>query len=140
MGRPIAPHSHPLSRQIVAIYAATAVGLVGWTSYLALSLPRTSVARHWNVAWVGLDVLIVIALAGTAWWARRDDRFIVIPAVATTTLLIVDAWMDVTTAAGSDRWQSIVLAVAVELPLAAFSLRLARSALADPQPTATTPS
>ncbi|HEY5172672.1 MAG TPA: hypothetical protein VIK54_13175, partial [Acidimicrobiia bacterium] len=75
------------------------------------------------------DVLIVAALALTAWRSARGDRRVAIPAAATATLLVVDAWMDVTTAARADLWQSILLAVAIELPLAALSLLVARRAL-----------
>jgi hypothetical protein len=128
------------SRRIALVYGAGAVILIGWAAYLGVSLPVVHLARHWNVAWVGLDVLIVGALTWTAWRASHRDRRVVVPAVATATLLIVDAWMDVSTASRSDLALSIVLAVCVELPLAALSLLLARRAIRAEQPESPTSS
>ena len=50
-----------------------------------------------------------------------------LPATATATLLVVDAWFDVMTAGGrkADR-HGVLMAVCVELPAAVFSLWLAR--------------
>ena len=118
-----------LRRRLALLYAAVAVVVIGWAVYLGASLPDVNLARHWNVAWVGLDAFIVTALVWTAWRAGHGDRRVVVPAVATATLLIVDAWMDVSTAARADLWESIVLAVFLELPLAALSLYVARRAL-----------
>jgi hypothetical protein len=115
--------------RIAFVYAAGAVILVGWAAHLGISLPDVNMARHWNVAWVGLDVMIVITLSWTAWRAGHGDRRVVVPAVATATLLIVDAWMDVSTATRGDLWQSVVLAACVEVPLAALSLFIARRAV-----------
>ncbi len=116
-------------RRVAIIYGAGAVVVIAWAAYLGVSLPDRNVASHWNVAWVGLDGLIFVALSFTAWRAGHNDRRVVIPAVATATLLAVDAWMDVTTAARPDLWQSILLAAGLELPLAALSLLVARRAL-----------
>ena len=117
------------AQRVALIYGAGAVAVVGWSAYLGVSLPDRNVASHWNVAWVGLDSLIVVALAVTAWQTRCRDARVVIPATATATMLVVDAWMDVTTAARADLWQSILLAVVLEIPLAALSLLVARRAL-----------
>ena len=111
------------------VYGLGAATVVGWASHLGMSLPDRNVAHHWNVAWIGLDGLIVVALAFTAWRSGHNDRRVVLPAAATATLLVVDAWMDVTTAARTDLWQSMLLAVALELPLAALSFLIARRVL-----------
>jgi hypothetical protein len=118
------------ARHIAMLFGAAAVVVVAWATHLGISLPDRNVARHWNVAWVGLDVLIVVAFALTAWRAGHNDRRVIIPAVATSTLLVVDAWMDITTSSRHDLWQSILLAAALELPLAVLSLLVARRALA----------
>ena len=73
----------------------------------------------------GLDVLIVIALGATAICAHRHDPSIVLPAIATATLLVADAVMDVSTANRSDLWQSLLLAVVLEIPVAVISIRIA---------------
>ena len=122
-------------RRVAIVYAIGVVVVTGWAAYLGVSLPHVAVARNWDVAWVGLDGLIVMALAWTAWGAAHRDRRVVIPAVATATLLVVDAWMDVSTASRSELWQSILLAAAFELPIALMSLSIARRAMrAIPQP------
>jgi hypothetical protein len=81
--------------RVAFIYAIGAVIVLGWAAHLGISLPDVNMAGHWSVGWVGPDVLIVFALARTAWCAGRGDRRVVTPAVATAALLIVDAWMDV---------------------------------------------
>jgi len=118
------------ARRIAAFYAAGAVVLIGWAAYLGVSLPDRNVAHNWSAAWVGLDCLIVLALGRTAWHAARADRRVVISAAATAALLVADAWMDISTASRADLWQSVLLAVAVEIPLAALSLHLAERVLA----------
>jgi hypothetical protein len=128
-GKEIALAHSLRTRRVALVYAAGAVLLVGWAAYLGDSLPDRNVAQHWNAAWVGLDLLIVLALGNTAWRAFRADGSVVIPAAATAALLVADAWMDVTTATRADLWQSLLLALAVELPLAALSIIVARRAL-----------
>lgn len=124
-----APHASERAR-ISWLYLCFAVVLIPWTAYLAVTLPQRSIARHYDFAWVGYDGIIVLALARTAYLAWRGSRFVVMPAVATATLLIADAWFDVITSSGRDnRIQAIVLAVLVELPTAALSIILARRAL-----------
>src|SRR5262245_12549708 len=121
----------PRVRRIATCYAIGAVLLVGWVVYLGSALPQHNVVEHWNVAWVGFDVLVVVALTFTAVLAWRRDRHVVMPAIATATLLVADAWMDVAMSSGRDLVASIVLAVCVELPLAAVSILVAASALGD---------
>ncbi|MGO9876990.1 MAG: hypothetical protein ACLPVY_24705 [Acidimicrobiia bacterium] len=123
-----APRTRRRNR-IVKIYTVGAVVLVVWAAYLGVTLPDRNLAHHWNAAWVGLDVLIILALAATAELAGRGDRRVVIPASATAALLVADAWMDISTAARADLWQSILLAVVVELPVATISILVARRAL-----------
>jgi hypothetical protein len=114
----------PAFRWLVGLIAVSAAVLLLWAVYLALSLPASVSARHWPVAWTGLDVVIAAALAATAWLAVRRDRRMAFPAVSTATLLIVDAWFDVCTApAGSP----LVLALAdmcVEISVAAGCMGL----------------
>lgn len=99
---------------------------MAWTIYLGAQLPRTYVAEHWNVAWVGLDVAEIAMLAGTAWAAWKRRAMLVGFAVATATLLIVDAWFDLTTARRGDSGQSLVVALLIEIPAAMGMLWIAR--------------
>lgn len=89
-----------------------------WTVYLGVELPRIYVANHWDIAWVGLDIAQVVMLSAAAWTAWRGSTWLVIFATASATLLVIDAWFDVTTARRGDQWQSIVLASLVEVPSA----------------------
>jgi hypothetical protein len=124
-----APHD-AARRRVARLYVAFAVVLIPWIVYLAATLPRRSVARHYDAAWVGFDCLIVVAVARTAWLAWKGSKAVVIPAVATATLLIADAWFDVLTSTGRDDVRAVLLALLVELPCAVLSLTIARRALA----------
>lgn len=76
-----------------------------WTIYLGTRLPRTYVADHWDLAWVGLDTGEIWMLIGSAWaaWAVWKRRAVLIAfafafTVASATRLLLDAWLDLTTA------------------------------------------
>ena len=98
--------------------------LVPWTAYLAATLPRRHVVHHWDLAWVGFDVGLIVMLTatGAALLTGHSIGRLLTPVIAT--LLICDAWFDVVTAAPGERAFSIALAFLVELPLAAFCLWL----------------
>jgi len=96
-----------------------------WTIYLGLRLPRHYVANHWDLTWVGLDAAQVTFLLLSAWAAWRRRAILIQFANACATLLLVDAWFDVTTSRYSDLHQSM-LALAVELPSAVVLLLVSR--------------
>ena len=97
------------------------VVLVPWVVYLALVLPDHHPENAWNAAWVGFDVLLLLGLFVTTWGAWRRRQFVVIACVFTGTLLICDAWFDITLDWGtSDETASLVSAFFVELPLALY--------------------
>ncbi|MQY36770.1 hypothetical protein SRB17_47720 [Streptomyces sp. RB17] len=104
--------------------------LVPWTVYLGLSLPDRFEARYWPMVWVGFDVMLLtsLACAGVAVWLRRQ---VMVPmSYVAATLLICDAWFDVSLDWGRpDVWGSVVTAVLVELPLAALLIVRARRVL-----------
>ena len=115
-----------LSRWMIPLYSLLALALVPWVLWLAWTLPASSVTSHYRLAWVGFDVLLAGSMARTAYLAWRRSPFVVNVASATATLLVVDAWFDVTTSPGGDELvRSALLAVFVELPLAVLSLVLA---------------
>jgi hypothetical protein len=125
-GRWIVLPRRVVARWIIPVYAVLAVVLIPWIVWLAWTLPERSVSSHYRLAWVGFDVLLCGALGRTAWLAWRRSPFVVNVAAATATLLVVDAWFDVTTSPGGhDLVTSALLAVVVELPLATFSLVIA---------------
>lgn len=98
--------------------------MLPWTVYVAASLPSRELSANYDVAWAGFDVMLLLALAGTAYFALRRSRYLVTAATAAAVLLMVDAWFDVLTAPSGQRLQSILLAAAVELPLASVCLWL----------------
>ena len=115
------------SRRMAMAYAAAAVLLIPWTVYLAESLPRRDIDTHYRAAWVGFDILLVMAILMTAYYAYRMDDRVQLPATATATLLIVDAWFDVLTAGRrTSTLEAVLMALCIEIPAALFSLYLAR--------------
>ena len=103
-----------------------AFALVPWTVYLGLSLPNVYSARHWAAAWTGFDVLELFALAATAYYAWRGRQALIGYAIAAATLLICDAWFDITLDLGtSGIWMSLASAAFIELPLAFFLIHRA---------------
>lgn len=112
------------------IYTIFAVILVPWTVYLAISLPERHLSRHWDVAWVGLDVAIMISLLATGFYAKIKSSLVILSATITATLLIVDAWFDVISSKqGPQLSEAIILAIVIEIPLAIGSFVLALTTL-----------
>jgi hypothetical protein len=114
------------ARRLAWVYLIVAVGLVVWTVFLALSLPKENLEHHYRLTWTGFDLIEVLAIYLTAHLAFRLDARVVFPATVVATLLVADAWFDVTTSAtAADATQALILALLVELPAAAFSLYVA---------------
>lgn len=114
----------------VALMVASAVVLVPWSVYLAVTLPRAYVAHNWDLTWTGFDVLLLTLMLATAvfGWLRR--QLLVPTAFATGVLILCDAWFDVLTAGSRDLSVSLLTALLVELPMATVliggSLRVLR--------------
>jgi hypothetical protein len=114
-------------RHMVELVTACAVALVPWTIVLALTLPRSYDSRHWRLTWVGFDVLLLIMMALTAFFGWRRRQAVIASAVVTGTLLVCDAWFDISLDLGtSGIWMSLASAVLIELPLALFLFSRAR--------------
>jgi hypothetical protein len=101
------------------VFAVCAVLLLPWTIYLAYTLPSRQVSPDNDVAWAGFDVMLMLVLASTAYFALRRSRYLATSAAAAAAMLVVDAWFDVVTSPAGQRLESVALAVFVELPLAA---------------------
>lgn len=130
---PAHPHRRPdvvapAPRWVAPLYLGLAVLLVPWIVYLGVVLPDHTTSSHWDVAWVGFDVMEFVALVTTAWLAFRRSTWVELSAAVTATLLLVDAWFDITTASGWNLAQAIIAAVLLELPLAVVSTWTARHA------------
>ena len=124
--RDIPPGVRRRARRLAWIYLIVAVGLIVWTVFLALSLPKENLEHHYRLTWTGFDLIEVLAIYLTAHLAFRLDARVVYPATVVATLLVADAWFDITTSAtAADATQALILALLVELPAAAFSLYVA---------------
>jgi hypothetical protein len=90
-----------LSRWVSAGIVALLLGLIPWTAFLAVTLHGRFEARHWDIAWVGFDAVLIVVFAYTAWaaWFRR--QILVAAALVAATLLVCDAWFDVTMSLGT---------------------------------------
>jgi len=120
---PVPGNLAPAAGRMVAVgwvFAVLAALMVPWTAYLALSLPGSHQAAHYDLAWGGFDVGLLAVLAATAVAAVRRSRWLPVSAAALATMLLVDAWFDVVTASTRDELlAALAMAVLVELPLAA---------------------
>jgi hypothetical protein len=105
---------------LLTLLASAALLETAWTIYIGWRLPRHYVANHWDLAWVGLDVAQIVMLLLAAWAAWRGRALLILFATAAGTLLLVDAWFDVTTARRGGFVQSLVFALVVEIPAAIF--------------------
>jgi hypothetical protein len=107
-------------------------GMVPWLFVLAVTLPGTTRVPHWSLAWVGLDALEAIGLASTGWLLRRNDPRRCLTAMATSALLITDAWFDITTSgSGGALAEAIAMAVFAEIPMAVLCAVLAYRSLSS---------
>ena len=117
------PQAHRRRRTILITATAAAVVLIPWTAFLAVTLPERHRAQEWRLTWVGLDIALVAAFAATAWFGWRRRHSLMIALIVTATLLLCDAWFDVTLSwGGSEQVASIVAAVGIEVPLAILFL------------------
>jgi hypothetical protein len=125
IGGSLLPESRRRARRLAWLYTGAAVALLPWIAYLAITLPRRDLDNHYRAAWVGFDCFLVFAIVRTAYMAFRIDPRIQFP--ATATLLIVDAWFDITTAGSrAHTLEAVILAAIFEIPAALFSIHLAR--------------
>ncbi|MCY0922745.1 MULTISPECIES: hypothetical protein [unclassified Streptomyces] len=106
--------------RLSTVLSGAGLALVPWMVVLAKTVPHMTEVSYWSTAWIGLDAMLVAGLAGTGALLRRGDPRVSAVAGATAALLVMDAWFDVTTSAGtSGQGMALALAAVAELPLAA---------------------
>lgn len=98
------------------------MAMVPWLGYLSLTLPENYVAHNWPLTWVGFDLLLVGFMLATAVLGYLRRQLLVPAAFTTGVLLICDAWFDLMTAGPKDVWLSVITALLIEIPLAAFMI------------------
>jgi hypothetical protein len=120
------PRSRPGSRAEwlpVSLIGAACL-LVPSLVEVLVAVPAHAIAHHLRIAWTGLDIFELIALAFTGFALHRRSALAVIPAAITGALLLCDAWINVVPASAAARGEGIALAF-VEVPMAALSLWVA---------------
>ncbi len=120
---------HP--RWVPIALAVAALALVPSLVVVLTVVPRVQTAHHLRVAWTGLDVFEVLALAATGFALQRRPALAAVPATVTGTLLLCDAWLNIIPSTGLAFYEGIVMAF-IELPLAALSFSVAARASAEP--------
>ena len=121
-------HRRPetLRKCVIVAFAGAGVGLLPWTIWLSASLPARHVTNHWDLAWSGFDSGLAVMFLSTAVAAYRRSPWVGALAAALGTLLITDAWFDIVLESHNDeRRAAIMLAVLVELPVAALCFSIA---------------
>ena len=115
-------------REWVALCAA--IALIPWTIFLGMTLPQSYTAQHWQLTWVGFDVLLLVFMTTTAVLGFTHHHLLTLFAFTTGVLLVCDAWFDVLTAKRGDFAVAILTAALGELPLASVlivgTLRIVR--------------
>lgn len=106
----------------VLVLAGVALLLPAWALYLAFALPREHVVPNWDVVWVGLDLGLAVLAAAAVLTFRRRSPWTSVVCGALAAALVCDAWFDVLTSDGSDRWFAIGRALLAELPVAALAV------------------
>ena len=126
------PHAQKLGEHRVQslLLVVSSLILAGWIIYLMSALPNSYRAAHWDIAWVGFDIAMMIVLLATSWalWNRRQAA---IPgAMVSGTFLIIDSWFDVVTSnPGLDFKIALASAIFIELPSAFLLFRFSRMAV-----------
>jgi hypothetical protein len=100
--------------------------MLPWLFVLGTSLPDTIQVSGWSTAWVGLDGAESLALVATGVLLSRRNALAALTAAVTATLVLVDAWFDVTTSApGRSLAVAVTMAVLIEVPVAVLCTTLA---------------
>lgn len=124
---PPPPVLRGLPRWAAPVFCAFGALLVPWTLWLAVSLPTRHLANHYDLAWSGFDVALAGTLIATGVALLRHATWTQSVAAASATLLICDAWFDITLSSpGSEQLVALTTAVLAELPLAAACIVVAR--------------
>jgi len=128
--RMASPGSKQRRRLFLAGVVVCSVVLAVWIGVLAVTLPRYYRSGDWRGAWVGFDVALFCTFAVTAWAAWRGRQLLIMCLLVLATLLLADAWFDVTLDVRTSGFMfSLLSALLIELPLAVIAILGARRLL-----------
>jgi hypothetical protein len=109
----------PLPRWLGPLAICCLAGFLPWIVYLGLTLPRRARADHYDLAWLGFDGAMWLVLAALGWVALKRHPATGPVAAVAATMLMVDAWFDVTTSSSDGQFVlALILALGAEVPLA----------------------
>lgn len=118
-----------LPRGVLIFFAAAAFLLVPWSILLWHSLPTDHLDSHWNLAWSGFDISLVLSLGLTALLGLFRSGWVIVTASMAGTLLLMDAWFDCLTAKqGWESGLSLFSAAFIEVPISLLAFWLAYNA------------
>jgi hypothetical protein len=130
MPRLASPGSARRRKWFLAGTIVCCVALAVWIGVLAVTLPRYYRAGGWRGAWVGFDLAELAAFAAAAWAAWRGRQVLIMCLIVLATLLLCDAWFDVTLNVRTSRFMvSLLSALLIEIPLAVVAILGARRLL-----------
>jgi hypothetical protein len=130
MPRLVTPGSRRRRRRFLLGMIVCCLALAAWIGVLAVTLPRYYRAGDWRGAWVGFDVAELIAFGVTAWAAWRGRQMLIMSLIVLATLLLADAWFDVTLNVRTSGFLfSLLSALLIEIPLAVYAIIGARRLL-----------
>lgn len=114
------PHVQRVPRWISWFALCVALGFLGWIIYLSTGITSIVTTHHYDVAWLGFDVLEVsmVAVAAVAAWKHHRSTTIFTGICAA--MFAVDAWFDVWTSPRGGVLGAALLAVCLEAPLVAI--------------------
>ena len=127
------PRARPHARWLPPALAIAALALVPSLIIVLVVPPGVQISQHLRVAWTGLDVFELLAMAHTGLRLHRRSATAVVPATVTGTLLLCDAWINVIGSAAAAHSKGIALAF-VEVPIAVLSFWVATRAIRFPAP------
>jgi hypothetical protein len=111
----------------ILFFIIACLALAAWIIVLVLTLHRSFHTHYWRGAWVGFDIIELMAFAATGWAFWRGRQVVIAFLLITGTLLCCDAWFDVILDSGTRAiWGSVASAVFIELPLAFLMFNAAR--------------
>ncbi|HSX31141.1 MAG TPA: hypothetical protein VLE99_04450 [Candidatus Saccharimonadales bacterium] len=117
---------NPALRWFSWLYGLSAVVLVPWVLHLGSVLPKRVVSPHWHMAWVGLDVMLIVMMGLNALALLKRSAWVIMSASIVGGMLVIDAWFDLLTSSqGREFDQAVVSAACIEIPLALVSFWLA---------------
>lgn len=110
-------------RWITWFAGSVAIGFLGWIVYLSTGIRSSATTHHYDIAWLGYDVLELSMVAVVAVAAWKHYRSTTIFTAICAVMFAIDAWFDVWTSPSDEILSAAVLAICLEAPLvAAFTV------------------